>query len=438
MSVWRILILYSLFVLPSYSYAVDSAPGDAGSSASIQLSRHEVRSGDDHNADVAKSQSSSDIVGLKAEKEKGVASYPSNPKATKAVDRNISLFTERIKERFSVWLQRSGRYLEMMKEILKGKNIPEDIAFLPLIESGFNPSAYSVARAVGPWQFIAGTGRKYGLKIDWWRDERKDPIKSTEAAASYLSDLYGMFGSWNLAMAAYNAGEGKILRALNKSKEDDYWALLDTRYIKKETKEYVPRFIAATLIASNPVEYGFEGLDYHSAMRFDTVVLDRPIDLEVAAVCSEASLNAIKELNPELRRWSTPPNVSSYTLRIPYGKKETFLENLSRVPEEERFSISTYTIKKGDTIKKISYKMGIPADVIADLNNGAAEAKQMRAGEKIYMPMKNKLSQDMDDRVEKKKSAAKNKKVKSANNKKRKSGKMLVTSLNAKHPYIND
>lgn len=361
------------------------------------------------------------------------AHYASSPVATKAVDRNISLFTERIKERFSLYLQRSGKYLALMKEILKAKNVPEDIAFLPLIESGFNPNAYSVARAVGPWQFIASTARNYGLTIDWWRDERKDPVKSTEAAANYLKDLYEMFGSWNLAMAAYNAGEGKILRALNRTKSDNYWALLNTRHIKKETKEYVPRFIAATLIANNPHDYGFADLDYHPPLRYDEVVLDRPIDLDIAAQCAETSLDMIKELNPEIRRWSTPANVSSYPLRIPYGKAEIFTENISRIPEGERFSVSMYTVKKGDTIKSISTKTGIPVSVIQELNDDGNGLKILKAGKTISLPPKEKLCFDRDDREGKKAAKNRGSKVRKKANK-----KIVVTSLSKKQPYVND
>jgi len=339
-----------------------------------------------------------------------VAPYMSNPVAAKAVDRNISLFTDRIRERFSIWLLRSGKYLELMKEILKGKNIPEDIAFLPLIESGFNPNAYSVARAVGPWQFIASTGKRYGLKIDWWRDERKDPVKSTEAAANYLKDLYEMFGSWNLAMAAYNAGEGKILKALNRSKSDDYWELLNTRYIKNETKEYVPRFIAAKLIATDPHTYGFVDQEYHPPLTYDEVIIDKPVDLDVAAECAGTTLETIRELNPELRRWSTPPNVSSYTLRIPFGRKDRFAENLSGIAEEERFSIVTYTVKKGDTLKKISKRTGIPVSVILELNDERGMGS-FKAGEKICLPPEDKFSPDRDDRAETKKVSLKAKKV---------------------------
>lgn len=356
--------------------------------------------------------------------------YASNPVAAKAVDRNISLFTERIKERFSIWLIRSGKYLDLMKEILKANNIPEDIAFLPLIESGFSPNAYSVARAAGPWQFISSTAKRYGLKIDWWRDERKDPVKSTEAAANYLKDLHEMFGSWNLAMAAYNAGEGKILKALNRTKSNDYWSLLNTHYIRKETKEYVPRFIAAKMIATDPQAYGFDNLNYHAPLAYDEVVLDAPVDLDVVAQCAEASVDTIKELNPELRRWSTPANIPSYILKIPAGKDDLFIENLSKVPEKERFTIITYTVKKGDTIKKIANNAGVPVSVIIDLNGGI---KPPKVGEKIYLPPKGKFALDRDDRAPAKKAAYKKSRKGKTGNK-----KIIVTAFHKKDGYIND
>ncbi|HAM51485.1 MAG TPA: hypothetical protein DCP92_12645 [Nitrospiraceae bacterium] len=360
-------------------------------------------------------------------------SYPATPVATKAVNRNISLFAETIKERFSIWLARSGKYLEMMKEIFRANNVPEDIAFLSLIESGFSPNAYSVAKAVGPWQFIASTGKRYGLKIDWWRDERKDPVKSTEAAANYLKDLYDMFGSWNLAMAAYNAGEGKILKALNRSKSDDYWALLSTRQINNETKEYVPRFIAATMIAADPQSYGFENLDYRAPLQYDEVTLEKPLDLDIAASCAQTTVNAIRELNPELRRWSTPANVSSYALRIPVGARDLFIENLSRIPEDERFTIATYTVRKGDTVKKIACKTGIPASVISELNKGVPA---VRAGEKIYLPPKEKFSLDRDDKVMIKKVMIKKAVYKKSRRKRNK--RILVTSLSKKDSYLTN
>jgi membrane-bound lytic murein transglycosylase D len=360
--------------------------------------------------------------------ESAVIPYKSNPTAVLAVEKSLSLFTSRIKERFSLYLSRSGKYLEMMKEILKNKNLPEDIVFLSLIESGFNPYAYSVARAVGPWQFISSTAKRYGLVIDWWRDERRDPIKSTEAAANYLSDLYEMFGSWNLAMAAYNAGEGKILKALNRSRSDDYWALLNTRHIKRETKNYVPHFIAASMIAADPEEYGFKDIEYHQPFDYDEVAITSPIDLEVAARCAETTVEIIKELNPELRRWCTPPDTAVYMLRIPQGTKERFNKNLSEIPEDERFTVETYTVKKGDTVKKVAKKEGVTVKTILVLNS-LDKVAPLKPGAEIYLPPKDKFELDRDDKYEvKKASQKKSKKVKSAKIKKYKNKKVIVTA----------
>ncbi len=326
-----------------------------------------------------------------------LADYSYSGFALKAVKKQIELFTDKIKERFAVWLSRSGKYIEMMKDILREHNIPEEMVFLPLIESGFNPNAYSRARAVGYWQFIASTAKKYGLEINWWRDERRDPEKSTWAAANYLKDLYKMFGSWDLAMAAYNAGEGKILRALNKTKADNYWELVRTDYIKSETKNYVPKFIAAALIANNPHEYGFDNLEFHPSLEYDTVIVKSPIDLEVIAECAETDLKTIKELNPELKRWCTPPDVSEYALRIPLGKRENFIKNLEKIPEKKRFSVDVYKVRKGDTLIKISKRTGVPIKVILDLNSWE-KMIPLKTGMKIYLPPRDKFKLDIDDK----------------------------------------
>ena len=324
-------------------------------------------------------------------------SYASNATALKAIGKSVDLFKDRIKERFTVYLERSAQYIEIMKEILRGKDLPEELVFLPIVESGFNPNAYSRARAVGPWQFIASTGKRYGLVIDWWRDERKDPVKSTVAAAEYLRDLYKMFGSWNLALAAYNAGEGKISKALRKSDSVDYWALLNTKQIRNETKEYVPRYIAATMIANTPEEYGFNNLDYREPLEYDEVTVTSPIDIDVVAKCAECTVREIREANPELRRWSTPANVAKYTIRIPAGSKDIFQDNLSAIPEEKRFTVEQYTLKKGDTIKKIARKTGVPGATIVAMNslNGL---EHLTAGNMITLPPKGKFSPDLDDR----------------------------------------
>ncbi len=325
-------------------------------------------------------------------------SYASNATALKAIGKSVELFKDRIKERFTVYLERSAQYIEIMKEILRGKNLPEELVFLPIVESGFNPNAYSRARAVGPWQFIASTAKRYGLVIDWWRDERKDPVKSTMAAAEYLNDLYKMFGSWNLALAAYNAGEGKISKALRKSDSVDYWSLLKTKQIRNETKEYVPRYIAATMIANTPEEYGFDNLDYREPLEYDEVTVSSPVDIDVIAKCAECTVKEIREANPELRRWSTPPNVAAYTIRIPVGSKDIFLDNLAAIPKEERFTVQQYTLKKGDTIKKIARKTGIPGPTIIAMNslNGLGH---LAAGHMITLPPKGKFSPDPDDRA---------------------------------------
>ncbi|MBM4141462.1 MAG: LysM peptidoglycan-binding domain-containing protein [Nitrospira sp.] len=338
-----------------------------------------------------------------------VSDYSDNKLAVAAVNKNILLFTDRIRENFSLWLSRSGKYLDLMKEILKEKDVPEEIVFLSLIESGFNPFAYSPARAVGYWQFIASTAKRYGLTINWWMDERRDPVKSTTAAAHYLKDLYEMFGSWNLAMAAYNAGEGKILKALNRTKTDDYWSLLTTKHIKRETKEYVPKFIAASLIASRPEDFGFENIEYHPPLDYDEVTIKSPVDLEVIAECAETTIEVIKELNPELRRWCTPPDVPEYTLRIPEGKKDIFLEKLLQVPEEDLLTIDIYRVKKGDTLKSISKKTGVPVQVILDLNS-MEKIIPLTPGAQIYLPPKGKFVLDRDDRAAIKKASFNQKK----------------------------
>ena len=323
---------------------------------------------------------------------------PTDKKANQAIERSFSLYTINLKKRFSLWLERSARYLEIMKDILKEKGMPEDLVFLPIVESGFNTKAYSPARAAGPWQFIAGTATRYGLVIDWWRDERNDPVKSTIAAADYLKDLHDMFGSWSLALAAYNAGEGRIAKALRRTDSDNFWSLLGTTQIRQETKDYVPHFIAATIIANTPEEYGFHDLIYHEPFEYDEVTLFVPVDLEVIARCAGTSSDKIRELNPELRRWSTPPNLREYTLRLPVDTADAFIENLSNIPDEKLFSYETYTVKKNETLKKIASKSGVPVNTILALNS-LAGIERLSAGEKIKLPPQGKYFADIDDKM---------------------------------------
>lgn len=338
----------------------------------------------------------------------------------KAVEGSLQFFSKKIKENFNTVLSRSGRYISVMANIFKEKDLPQELIFLPLIESGFNMYAYSPKRAAGLWQFIASTAKRYGLKIDWWVDERRDPIKATAAAAKYLSDLYNIFGSWSLALAAYNAGEGKILRALNKTKVDDFWALRNTRYIKKETKNYVPFYIAASAIAIHPEGFGFEDVSYHEPMAYDEVVINSPMDIEVIARYGEADVKEVRDLNPELRRWATPPNVPNYTVRLPAGAKERFLNNLSKASDKKKFSVDHYTVREGDTLQRIARRFGISQEAILELNSFDKNPK-LKAGSTILVPPKKFAYQTKDT-----------KKTKGAKVYKKKRKPPLITSTGTK------
>lgn len=304
--------------------------------------------------------------------------------AVKTVERNVGMFSKGVKKHFTRALSRSRKYIGMMKEILREEGVPEDIAMLPLIESGFSTSAKSRARAVGPWQFIAGTAKRYGLKIDFWVDERRDPVKSTRAAARYLKDLYAMFDSWALAMAAYNAGEYKVLRAINKTQSNDYWRLVKTRHLRRETKNYVPKFIAATMIAESPEDYGFSDLQYEDALEFDEVLIHAPMTLDVAAQCAGTTTETIRMLNPELVRWVTPP-VAKYSLRIPKGGSAAFYEAVSKIPKSRLQTVRPYTVRRGETLSHIAHRTGVSSDAIRTYNK-LSKRGVIRSGQVLLIP----------------------------------------------------
>lgn len=295
-------------------------------------------------------------------------------------------FYKRSRNDFAERLRRAGRYIDEIAKIIVEMGMPPEISYLPLIESGFNVHAYSPKRAAGLWQFIPATAKRYGLKIDWWVDERLDPVKSTFAAAKYLKDLYEIFGDWSLALAAYNAGESRIDRAVKKIQEKDFWSIRKTGYISRETRNYIPSFIAATAIALEPERFGFYGIETHEPMKYDLVEIDTPMDLSVVARFTDTTISEIKELNPELRRWSTPPNVSTYTLRVPAGTKKLFLTNLSNVGEEELFYVKLHKVKPGDTVSKIARQLGTSIQAIIDLNSLGKDALIV-AGQILLVPV---------------------------------------------------
>ena len=285
-----------------------------------------------------------------------------------SVENHLEYFKTRGRDVFQKWLDRSARYIPVMQDIFREKNLPEDLVYVAMIESGFNPYAVSWARAVGPWQFMPHTGKLYGLKIDWWVDERKDPIKSTEAAAEHLKDLHNLFGSWPLAMASYNAGAGKVQRAVLRTRSEDFWDLKASRYIRRETKNYVPKYMAATIIAKNPEAYGFAVQPYDLFV-YDEVTITESTDLRLVAQCAGTTYEVIKELNPELKRWVTPPDATSYVLRVPKGTAAVFNANFAAVPADQKIRWERHLVAKGETLSGIAKQYNTSADSIRDINN---------------------------------------------------------------------
>jgi membrane-bound lytic murein transglycosylase D len=237
-----------------------------------------------------------------------------------------------------------------------------------LIESGFDPYAYSRSKAVGPWQFIYRTGKRYGLKVNWWVDERRDPEKSTIAAAKYLKDLYEMFACWYLAAAGYNAGEYKIIKAMKRFQTEDFWTLTKHRYLKRETKNYVPLMIAAAVVAKDPEKYGFTGVEYQEPLRYEKVKVPELTDLSHIAKACEISLEEIKDLNPELRRGVTPPNEPEYEIKIPFAKIDLFSKNFEAMQPLEKFQFRTHTVKKGETLRGIANLYRVDLDPMLEIN----------------------------------------------------------------------
>jgi membrane-bound lytic murein transglycosylase D len=298
-------------------------------------------------------------------------------------------FQSKAKPSFSRWLSRSSRFLPMMKEILKREGMPEDLVYVAMIESGFHLQARSVANAVGPWQFISGTGRRYSLRIDQWIDERKDPVKATVAAGLYLKELYGMFnGDWYLAAAGYNAGENKILRAISMYNTSDFWEISRGSYLKRETKEYVPKLLAAAIIAKDPARYGFSDIAYLPPIEFDTVKIPSRTDLGVVAKLTGTTYESLKELNPELRHWCTPPNYPDYELKIPKGTKQQFETEYLKISEVQRFTdlplYTRYHARKKDSLKGIARRFGTTPESLAELNG--LSKKSRVAGRTLIIP----------------------------------------------------
>lgn len=318
---------------------------------------------------------------IKVEGEKKPVTYDMPIVFNDKVKKSIIYFQTVAREAFERYLERSSRYIPLMLDIFEEYSLPNDLVFLPLIESGFNCKAYSWARASGPWQFIASTGRLYGLRRDWWHDERRDFVKSTHAAARFLKDLYGRFGSWELALAAYNGGPGRVSRSIKRQNTDNFWDLR----LRKQTEDYVPFYMAATIIAKNPELYGFH-IDYDDPVEFDIVTLDKCLDLKTVARATGASVDRLRELNPELLRDVTPPQTKNYELRIPLGTKEKFGEMLPQLKSPKETSWVRHKILRGETVSSIASKYGVSQYAILEANNLSPRSK-IYAGKSLIVPV---------------------------------------------------
>jgi membrane-bound lytic murein transglycosylase D len=300
------------------------------------------------------------------------------------VEYYLDFFQNRHRKTFTKWLARSSRYLPMIKKELALAGLPEDLAYLPMIESGFNPTVSSPASAVGTWQFMRATGRSYGLKVNAYEDERRDPVKSTKAAVAYLSNLYKEFDSWHLAVAAYNAGEGRIRRAMKQSDTDDFWEIAQGQYIHSETKLYVPQLIAAIMIAKDPGKYGFDDIDYDEPLAYETVRVPRGTPIKAVAVACNLPDEEILILNRQLSKAITPPSQADYPLRVPPGKRDLVNKNLPKVRSVKVLEFNDHVVKRGETLTTISRKYKLSKTTLLKANN--LERERLSLGQHLRIP----------------------------------------------------
>ena len=302
-----------------------------------------------------------------------------------AVVAYIRFFQTDAREHFSKWLSRSTRYVPLMRQVLEKEGLPLDLVYLSMIESGFSAYAFSFAKAAGPWQFVVGTSRRYGLVTDFWVDERRDPYKATVAAARYLKVLKQRFhGDWYLAWAGYNAGEGRITRAIRKDRTTDFWRMMGKgRTLRAETRHYVPKLIAAALIAKHPERFGFH-VDYEQPREAEEVRVPDATDLHVLAKTAGITFEELRDLNPELRRFCTPPG--GYTLKLPRGTKEAFLAEYQKLDARDRLSFTEHRVEKGEPLNRIARAYGVSEAAILR-TNGIKSYRQIKPGRILVIAM---------------------------------------------------
>lgn len=303
------------------------------------------------------------------------------------VDKLLNFYTGKGRKTFASWLARAGRYVPDIQQIFAEEGVPLDLAYLAMIESGFNLNAYSWAHAAGPWQFIEATGDIYGLKNDWWRDERLDLEKSTRAAASHLKYLHERFdGDWYLAVAAYNAGGGKIRRAIKESDSRDFWVLVEGSVLREETRDYLPKLIAALSVIKDLEGYGFAELELAEPLDYETVSVDSATDLEIVARFCGVSYAELKALNPNLKRWSTPPQLQNYPVHVPLGTADQFYARYAELPVTQRANYHRHQLKAGDTLLALAKKYHIQVADIVALNN-IKNPQTLQIGADLILPL---------------------------------------------------
>ncbi len=300
---------------------------------------------------------------------------------------------------FAKWLERSHRWIAFERPILAEEGVPLDLVYLSMIESGFSAYAYSWARASGLWQFVPATGRLYGVRDDFWVDERRDPELATHAAAKYLKELHSEFGDWYLAWAAYNAGGGKLRQAIKRYGTRDFWQLAQAgRYLRPETKHYVPKLIAAALIAKHPARFGFLDPVTEGPFEYDEVEIPDATDLAVVAKAAGVSTEAVQRLNPALRRWCTPParNGHGYVIKLPKGTKARFLAQFAKVKPSQRLTFRHHRVHRGDTLGAIARHFRMPVEPILRLNH-IRNPRLLRLGEDLIIPLPTQLARNYPD-----------------------------------------
>ncbi|HYM81893.1 MAG TPA: LysM peptidoglycan-binding domain-containing protein [Candidatus Limnocylindria bacterium] len=298
------------------------------------------------------------------------------PQFNADVYRWIEFFTGNGRSVFERWLKRSGQYMDLFRLGLQKEGIPPDLVHLVFVESGFNVHARSTAAAVGPWQFLRSTGRLFGLTVNQWVDERKDPEKSTVAAARYLKHLYAIFGDWPLALASYNAGEGTVLRAIKRQGTTNYWDLR----LPRQTEEYVPQFMAVLAISREPQKYGFDAVELDDPMRFDELALKGAVDLRAIAKLADCTYEEIRYLNPAVLRHAAPGRDGVTTIRVPKGKGEVLLGKLQNGAELPAVDLTVkHHVRRGETLQGIANQYHVGATQLA-ASNGISRKRPLKRG----------------------------------------------------------